>query len=148
MAEYKLAEGIVELSQSDSWKIAKGEWALEDVYEANNPETCLCGHFPIIEICVLRNKENCNTAVVGNYCVKKFIGLPSNKIFQSVKRVRKDNEKSLNVETIKLAVSKGWIKKWEAKFYIDLIGKRNLPPNILNAKKQINLKVLSNIQRE
>lgn len=69
------------MSQSDIWDAARLEWNLHEVYEANEPETCLCGHYPIIEICVLKNIINSNFTNVGNCCVKKFIGLPSDKIF-------------------------------------------------------------------
>ena len=43
---------------------------------------CLCSHFPIKEICVIRNRVNGVRAEVGNVCVKKFLGLPSGKIFE------------------------------------------------------------------
>lgn len=88
MSEYKLTEEIIKLSQSKLWDVAKSEWTLYEIYEADKPERCLCGHFPIIEICNLKNKLNSNYATVGNCCVKKFIGLPSDKIFQVIKRVK------------------------------------------------------------
>jgi len=72
-------------------------------------ETCLCGHYPIIELCVLGNRLNNKTATVGNCCVKKFIGLPSDRIFQAVKRVRKDATSSMNAEAIDCAFQRGWI---------------------------------------
>lgn len=70
--------------------------------------------------------KNHNLAIVGNCCVKKFIRLPSDKIFQAIKRVRKDNEKSLNAEAIEHAHKKQWINDWEKDFYIDIMRKRNL----------------------
>ena len=107
MSGYKLTEEILKRSQAKVWDIAKLEWKLNEIYEAEEPETCLCGHFPIIEICILQNKLNTQFATVGNCCVKKFIGLPSDLIFQAVKRVRKDNQKSLNAEAIQHAYEKG-----------------------------------------
>ncbi|MBJ6926973.1 hypothetical protein JG631_19165, partial [Vibrio cholerae] len=77
------------------------------ISEPNVPDRSLCRHFPIIEICNLKNKINSNYATVGNCCVKKFIGLPSDKIFQAIKRVRKDDQKSLNAEAIFHAYDKG-----------------------------------------
>ena len=53
---------------------------LEDIYSEDEPETCFCGHFPINELCFL------------NVCVKKFLGLPSDKIFDAVNRITKDSE--------------------------------------------------------
>ena len=58
MSEYKLTNEIIGLSQSKVWDTAKLEWSLSQIYEADEPERCLCGHFPIIEICILQNKFN------------------------------------------------------------------------------------------
>ena len=71
--EYKLITEILKLSVAVAWEEARREWELFHVYEKyeSDPDYCLCGH-PILEICVLRNKRNRNTAVVGNVCVRKF----------------------------------------------------------------------------
>lgn len=66
MSEYKLTSGVISLSVADNWDAAKLEWALQEVYEADEPERCLCGHFPIIELCILSNSRNGNLATVGN----------------------------------------------------------------------------------
>ena len=147
MAEYKLINEILSLSVSNTWEVAKTEWELNEIYFADIPETCLCGHFPIIELCELKNRKNKILAVVGNCCVKKFIGLPSDKIFQAVKRVRKDGEKGLNGEAIELAYSKKWINDWEYNFYIDTFRKRKLSENQLSKRRQINEKVLLKINK-
>lgn len=145
MPEYKLIQEIIALSDADTWEQAKLEWVLDGVYKEDESDTCLCGHFPIIEICELRNRFNNHTAIVGNCCVKKFLGLPSDKIFQAVSRVERDREKSLNAETIKHAYRQGWINEWEIKFYIDIIRKRNLSDKQLEKKIQINNRVLRQI---
>ena len=147
MPEYQLAAEIIKRSSAKTWDAAKLEWELKNVYEAEEPGTCLCGHFPIIEICVLHNKVNGNDAIVGNYCVNKFIGLPSDKIFQAVKRVRKDTEKSLNAEAIQHAYDHGWITEWESDFYFGIMRKRNLSTKQAAKKIQINEKVMQNMQR-
>ena len=148
MSEYQLIQGIIELSRAKIWDAAKLEWRLEEVYEAEEPDTCLCGHFPIIEICVLSNRINGNNTIVGNCCVKKFIGLPSDKIFQAVKRVRKDNERSLNAEAIQYAYEKNWINEWERNFYIDIMRKLKLSSKQLSKKIQINEKMARNMKRK
>lgn len=147
MSEYKLTTEIINRSQSKVWDIAKLEWSLYQIYEADEPETCLCGHFPIIEICTLQNKLNGQFATVGNCCVKKFIGLPSDLIFQAVKRVRKDNQKSLNAEAIQHAFGKGWINEWEYNFSIDTMRKRNLSAKQLQTRMKVNDKMLANMRR-
>jgi hypothetical protein len=148
MSEQQLTVEIIVRSQAKVWEIAKTEWLLEEVYEADEPDTCLCGHFPIREICVLRNKINKNDATVGNCCVKKFIGLPSDKIFQAVKRVRKEIEKSLNAEALQYALQRHWISEWEKDFYFDIMKKRNLSPKQAAKKNEINAKFLRNMHRK
>lgn len=147
MSEFKLTSEIIERSVSAAWSDAKLEWALHEVYEADEPETCLCGHFPIMELCVLFNKLNHGFATVGNCCVKKFMGLPSNLIFQAVKRVRRDPSKSLNAESLGHAKEKGWINAWEYGFSLDSMAKRNLTTNQMAKRRQINEKFLVNMRR-
>ncbi|EQB62769.1 MAG: hypothetical protein RBG1_1C00001G0348 [candidate division Zixibacteria bacterium RBG-1] len=147
MSEYRLTSEIIKKSVAKNWDEAKLEWALREVYEADGPETCLCGHYPIIELCVLENKKNGGSATVGNFCVKKFIGLPSDKIFEAVKRVRKDGTKSLNAEAIDHAYQRGWINQWEKEFYFQNMRKRKLSARQKEKKTQINEKMLRNMRR-
>lgn len=147
MPEYKLIEEIISRSVADYWDAAKLEWSLFEVYEAEEPETCLCGHFPIMELCILQNHHNHGFATVGNCCVKKFLGLESDKIFQAVKRVRKDNERALNAEAIQYGFSKGWINEWEKDFYLSTMRKRNLSQKQKTKRIQINEKFSQSLKR-
>jgi hypothetical protein len=141
----QLTTEIVRLSEARSWSLAKLEWDLESVYFEEIPDTCLCGHFPIIEICILRNRVNDNRTIVGNICVKKFLGLPSDTIFRSVRRVHADKTKSLNEQSISYALSKRWINEWEHDFYADIRRKRNLTRKQAAKKLEVNRKVVEGI---
>ena len=143
MSEYKLTSKILNISESDIWDRAKLEWELSKIYFAEIPQQCLCGHSPILEICILENKFNHQMATVGNCCVKKFIGLPSDKIFQAVKRVRQDDSMALNIEAIDHAYFNSWISAWDCGFYTDTIRKRVLTQKQMNKRRRINAKVLS-----
>lgn len=147
MPEFQLTREILARSKATVWDLAKLEWTLQEVFESDEPETCLCGHYPIIENCVLRNKINGAFATVGNCCVKRFIGLPSDLIFQAVKRVRLDLGKSLNAEAVDHAHQRGWINDWERDFYIRIMRKRKLSPRQIAKKRQINEKVLLHIRQ-
>jgi hypothetical protein len=142
MSEYKLTEEIIKRSQAQTWDTARLEWRLEDVYFVDDPETCLCGHYPIKEICTLRNTVNSQSADVGNCCVKKFLGLPSDRIFQAVKRIKVDSDKSLNAEAIEHAHQKGWITDWERQFCLDTVRKRALTGKQLQKRREINARVM------
>lgn len=80
MSQYQLTSEIVSRSVAYTWDEAILEWSLLEVYENDEPETCLCGHYPIMELCVLQNIRNQNQVTVDNCCVKEFTGLTSDKI--------------------------------------------------------------------
>jgi len=143
MSEYKLTQEILSRSVSNDWNLAKLEWSLETIWEEDEPDTCLCGHYPIKEICLLRNIKNNKAAKIGNVCVKKFLGLSSDKLFQNLKRIRKDNTKAINPETTEYAYKKSWINEWEFHFSISNFRKRNLSKKQMNIRAQINKKILA-----
>jgi len=139
----KLIREIVSLSLSTNWVEAKKEWSLDTVYFSTTVQHCLCGH-PIKECCVLTNFKNKQTAIVGNVCVNKFMEIESDKIFKSIKKIQKDIDKSLNLETIKYAHQKNWINDWEKDFYLDISLKKNLTEKQSSKRLQVNKKVITN----
>jgi len=141
----QLKDAILKRSVDTSWEVARLEWRLQHVHFVDEPETCLCGHFPIIEICVLKNIRNRNLAEVGNVCVKKFMGIRSDKIFNCIKRIQKDADKAPNAEMIALLSQQNLISDWEKKFSINTMLKRNLTATQLAKRREINLKILNNI---
>lgn len=120
----------------------KPEWELVEVYRSKEPRTCLCGHTPIIEVCVLQNKATGKVAAVGNHCVKVVLGLPSGRIFQAYRRVRADPIKSLNKEALAHACKMEWITFLEYDFYCGVMRKRKLTPERLELKININKKFI------
>ena len=62
-------DAILALSQASDWEVARKEWRLVDISEAVEPETCRCGHFPIIEICTIANRVTGYRVEIGNRCV-------------------------------------------------------------------------------
>jgi hypothetical protein len=61
---------------------ARDEWILTNIRCADVSETCLCGHFPINNICVLTNRRNAVTVEVGDECVKRFKGINLDLVFR------------------------------------------------------------------
>lgn len=144
MPEFRLHKEIVALSEDDSWYKAKLEWILDHVYDDNEFQTCLCGHYPIKEICVLKNTLNRRNATVGNCCVKKFMeNIDSDSLFKGAKKIKKDAGKSINEALLNYAKERGWINDWEHKFYKNIIGKRKLTLKQRTCKEKVNNKILS-----
>lgn len=142
-----LKESILARSRASDWELAKKEWKLTQIYEADEPETCLCGHTPIIEICVLSNTLNGNRAEVGNRCVKRFLGLRSDLIFSGIKRVKADISKSLNADSTLFFYEQGVLSEWEYKFQSNTMSKRSLSLKQAEMRQKINQKVLTYIER-
>jgi len=144
MPPYRLVEEIVSRSIANTWQEAKREWELTCIYFADRPGTCLCGHSPILELCVLRNRENGNEAVVGNACVTRFMGLPSDRLFASLKRIATDKTSALNAAMIAYAHDKGWLTEWEKKFCLNTMkwSGRNLSAKQMAIRVKINETIL------
>lgn len=144
---WRLTEEIISLSVADTWNEARAEWALVNVFFSEDPCTCLCGHSPIKECCVLENHANGNEAIVGNVCVKKFLGLTTGPLFQALDRIKRDNTRALNATAVEFAFTKNWISNWERGFYLDTLRKRKLSPKQRAKRVQINDSVLYYLDR-
>jgi hypothetical protein len=143
----QLKSEILALSRARDWEVAKKEWKLVAVSEADEPETCLCGHYPIIELCTITNSLTGNSVDVGNVCVKRFLGLRSDLIFQSIKRIRKDLDKSLGTDATAFFHERGVINNWEYQFQQNTMRKRVLSEAQARTRRSINSKVLNAIKR-
>lgn len=138
-----LKERILALSEAKDWDVARKEWYLVDIEESGEAQTCLCGHFPIIDICTILNKVTNNTAEVGNVCVKKFLGIRSDLIFSALKRIRKDTEKSLNADALAFFRERNVLTRKEYEFLEDIRLKRDLSVRQISWRCDINRKVLA-----
>ena len=141
----QLSQAILSMSRATDWETARKEWALVDIIEAEEPETCLCGHHPIWEICAIHNRVTRRSTEVGNVCVKRFLGFRSDLIFTGVKRIRKDASKSLNSDSIAFFHQRGLINQWEYGFLQSTMRKRVLTAKQANTRMAINRRVLAAI---
>lgn len=124
MSEFKLIKNIIEISVTKTWEEAKKEWDLYDINKSDIPSTCLCGKYPIIELCYLENRLNKNRTIVGNCCVNKFLGQTNqNKMFKAL------SKNKINKDIIELAHKRYLIVETEKKFLLDNWRKRNLNDN-------------------
>lgn len=142
MAQEKLTQAIIENSQSKKWDLARLEWDVVNFQDSEHPQECTCGHFPIREICTIQNRLTGKDLDVGNHCVKKFMGINSDKLFTSYKKVSKNSSASFNPEVINLAHRAHLINDWENTFYIDIWRKKSLTPKQEEKKEQVNAKIL------
>lgn len=142
-----LKAGILEMSAADKWETAKDEWQLTHIYQSGFSKTCLCGHNPIMEICVLHNETTGKTTEVGNQCVKRFLGLRSDLIFTGVKRVKENVTKSLNAEATQFFFDQNVLNDWEYEFQMNTINRRKMTPRQRDIRRKINEKVVEFVEK-
>jgi hypothetical protein len=136
-----LFQSIIDLSEADEWNQAKAEWNLARIYFEEGG-TCLCGHWPISQHCVIRNRVNGNEVILGSCCVKHFLDLPADRFFHSLRRVAADLNRSLHKEIVSQAYEEGWINDWELGFYLDTIRRRRLSSKQKAKRAEINRLIL------
>ena len=141
---YKLTEEILNLSESNEWNFAKLEWSFEFAYYAEELQKCLCGHYPIKNICVIKNRRNSSVTEVGNCCINKFLGIDEgNKIFISIKKLKDSETASMSSEVIEYIYKKKGISDFEYNFYKSIYRKRIMSEKQWDIKKRINQKFLN-----
>ena len=74
--------------------------------------------------------------------LNKFTNLSSNLIFNNIKKISKNIEKSLNNSTIEYCFNKNLINDWEYNFLYDTERKRKLTFKQYNKRVSINKKIL------
>ena len=146
MAEHTLITEILKLSKSENWFRARREWEVCGTYETDIPETCLCGHYPIRNVCMIENSVTGVTTRVGNCCVNKFMKEDVAPIMRAIIRVKADHEKALNIDTVVFARKKNWINDWEYNFLIETSRKRSLTQKQLDMRIKLNNKILGKLK--
>ena len=134
----QLESEIIDRSESGNWDEARREWDLETIYDDDELGRCLCGHYPIKERCVLRNNINQKEVTVGNICVHQFMGLPSDRIFKSLKKIKVNPKSALTRDVIELLYRRKHICKWQYDFSIDTLKKRSLTERQWIQRQKVN----------
>lgn len=147
--EFLLMERIIEMSVADNFQQAKQEWILVRIYKQDGG-VCLCGHAPILNHCVLRNKLNGNETVVGSSCVQKFICIATESLFASYNLIVKDLQSYLGLEFIEYLHEHGVINDWEYEFLKSTFRKKFkwLSEKQQEKRLQINQKVIDYMTRK
>lgn len=137
----QLTRRITELSTADDWESARSEWSLQQVFRVQVADQCLCGHQPILKVCIIKNKINGKTARVGNCCVNKFMALGSDALFNAIDRISKDGTKAASRKLLEFALAQSIVTAWEFEFYLSNIDKRKLTQKQRQTREAINIKL-------
>lgn len=136
---------ILARSRSKVWDVAKTEWNITDIEQLDEPETCLCGHFPINEVFTLENQYTGEMVRIGNVCVNKFIR--KNKAFEGYKRILKSKMASATMDLLNFARDKHIITTKDYDFYISVMRKRVLSDRQYKWKVDINARIINYMER-
>ena len=117
---------ILSRSHSKDYDEAILEWSIISTIESQTPETCICGHFPITQIAVVKNKETGASVEVGSTCVSQFTA-----------------EDPLPMELVLKAVTAGHLDYWDAEFYSNTKDKSRLSAKQKKHRDRINRVVRS-----
>lgn len=122
MSEFYLIPRILDMSVSKLWEEAKYEWELYKIIRLEGDyETCLCEHYPIKDLCHIKNKLNGKTAIVGNCCIKKFVNVDNtSNIINAIKDGR------ININVIEFALKKRIINNRQYMFLRSVWRKRKM----------------------
>jgi len=140
----KLKDEIISCSVADNWEDAILEW--KDHYIFTNKIKCLCGH-DIQENCAIYNFKTKKVRVVGNVCIKKITGSDFCGIFRNYKKIKKNNQLSVNKEFLLYSIKNLIINRWEYDFYKNIILKKKLTQKQKDCKVKINNKIIKYIER-
>jgi hypothetical protein len=145
----RLRDAVLPLSKAEDWHVAKKEWELVNISQAepDEPERCLCGHRPILELCEIRNRLTHHMATIGNQCVRRFMGLESEALFRGIRRIRKDVDKSMGSDLAVWLFERRLITKWDYDFLGSTSRKRILSDKQQRHRQQINQKALRSIRQ-
>jgi len=150
---WNLIRELCLLSKAKKWSECKGEWIVDRVEHlepGEDSETCICGHYPIREVCHIYNQVTGEQAIIGNRCIQKLEGDGDGviqKIFSALKRIESDNTASANSELIEHAYERKTISKAEYGFYLEIWRKRNLSDSQEDWKISINDKIIRSMRR-
>ena len=139
-----LRQELLLLSASNDWGHAKCEWQLAGCFWSDVEGRCLCRH-RIKERCILENMHTKKQTILGNCCVRQFLGhLAGNTdaVFASIKRVHDNDTKSLHVDMVDHAESHGAIAPWAADLYKKLLRKRVLSTKQAQFRQRMNTRIL------
>ncbi|WP_428492145.1 hypothetical protein [Rhodopila sp.] len=124
---------ITARSITHNWAVVVGEWDFRFSASSAGPQTgqrsgqCLCRH-EIQEHVHIQNCLNGWISVVGNCCIKKFMGFNAEPIIGGFKKIRKDPTKSMPSVVCDFAVVHGWLDDQQIDFIKATTKKRKLPP--------------------
>ena len=135
---------LLKYSEAKRWEDAKLEWHLIDIRfeDIENAETCACGHYPICEVCKIKNAINSTVLEVGNCCINQV-----SPEFDALRRIFPAlREGRINPAIIDYAHKRKIVNDWECKFLANTWNKKHLTTKQSTIFREIRYKLYSGIE--
>ena len=135
---------LLRYSEAKRWDDAKLEWYLDHIWFADieDAQTCACGHYPIYEVCVVKNELNNTVLEIGNCCINHV-----SPEFEVLKRIFPAlKEGRINPAVVDYAFKQEIVNDWEKKFLQNVWRKQSLTQKQATKFEQIRYKIYENIQ--
>jgi len=138
-----LKQAVLERSIAKDWRDAIKEWRVVGItLNEEDSDTCVCGHYPIKEICTITNVLTRYDLDIGNHCVLHFLKISTGNVFANIKRIRTDAAKAVTKDLLELAYENCWINDWEYTFCLDTAKRRKMTEKQIACRTRINEKIL------
>lgn len=134
---------LLRYSAAPNWEDAKAEWRLDHIEwrDAEDADTCECGHYPICELCIVENEVTKTVLTIGNCCINQV-----SPEFEQLKRIFPAiRQGRINPAVINYASKRNIITQWETDFLSDVWRKRKYTKNQLAKVDQIKRKIFRKI---
>lgn len=143
MRAFALFERIVQLSKSKNWEEARKEWRLMGINRTPESQTCLCGHHPIKELCLIQNMHNYIQVIIGNCCINKFFDFKvEDNVFRALKKGK------LNKALILFAREQKIISDIEKAFLLNVHKKKRFSEKQFNWYRSLSEKIFQGVKYE
>lgn len=143
----RLKAHILPLSKSSNFDDAKREWTLVAIEKSEQTDNCPCGQ-KIREHCYIRNTETNAHTYVGNVCIRRFMGINVQTLFDGLERIRGPEAARANHDLIEYAKERGYLyDEREYQFLLSIRKKqtRTLTEKQLNWERKAQRRILEQL---
>lgn len=141
-----LKRAMTDLSLATEWPDVIKEWQLEFLEWGEDTTSCLCG-VTIMERCHMRNLVTRKRCVIGNVCVRRFLGIDMRGVFRGLASIRKDVLAAAGTDLLVYAHAQHIIDDWQYQFAVNTLRKRKLSARQHVQREAINQIILKKLCR-
>lgn len=139
-----LLRAIINHSQSNVFEEAVKEWKYLNYYYVDQYKACVCSPANVSNITVIMNVNNRKRMEICNSCAERHFGITlSSEIERVVRRIRSNENYTINNELIDYMFSTHIIDEYEQESYRIASSKRNIMDAVVAIRASLNLRLIT-----